>query len=534
MSTSAILIFVMVLTHHWHIGLSQSNTTRWMSSAQPRTAQERPSTASTSIILTDPIPLVNSDCLCFYDSMTNSLICTPPSVVEFLPSSPLPSTDRPSINVALNGCQFLNNIVKLPMIGRRSIDHLRLNNINAQGYLLFDSSSFASSSISHITISYTSTDPVSILLLSNDTFAPLSSSLRTLYIDSCYLITLYRPFRQLTSLQSISFVTVDQYSWSDFYQDIVSLPVLGQVFITDRLFSTTGPFMNAVSVSCSNLAPSWILNDRTGQTCDCTFVSMLRAENSLQDIFKCSDSNDTMNLLGLICRLQKRGPLALNRISPSCRKCPSDACSSGAPCTPASPSQPTCIPPRKYDLAAMRQRIPLTSSTRRFLLNGTEQTNTSNASGPLEPSGFLSLATMLSGLNPSLAASAPTDPQLFHQMLLEMLSRPWSPSIYSSSVSLHDSWQSVFVSLDNTVKEINDSDPRFEFQSQVLSTVSVRFATDQQLQSTFGWKVNNDNRVIANASDWTETNISSRIFLRFSADDQQFKPKCKNPYVSTD
>jgi hypothetical protein len=113
-----------------------------------------------------------------------------------------------------------------------------------------------------------------------------------------------------------------------------------------------------------------------------------------------------------------------------------------------------------------------------------------------------------------------------------MLDRPWSSNVFVASTLPSTFWQNLFVSLEQSVKTINDSEPTFEFQSQSISTLSLRFPLDQSLPDTLGWKISNNNKITANISkiESDMNNITSRVFLNIEQN-PLVQVNCQTMYV---
>jgi hypothetical protein len=133
-------------------------------------------------------PLPNSNCFCSYDPVINLLLCSP--LFQYSSSYPLSSTNNSLINVTLNDCIFSNNHLNLPTIKDKNIDHLWLYDVNRADYLVIDGTSFSSFTINHMHILFSINQQITILLISDDTFSSISSSLRTIYIDKSATIFL--------------------------------------------------------------------------------------------------------------------------------------------------------------------------------------------------------------------------------------------------------------------------------------------------------------------------------------------------------
>lgn len=472
-------------------------------------------------------PLRDSDCFCSYDVKINLLSCSP-SVRNFSAPSSYKETP-PLINITFSDCTFSNNRFNLPNIDGQEIDHLHLYDINRQDYLVFDHTSFASYRIQHIYIYYTFVTPITMLLLSNETFSSpsIGNVLRTLHIDSCYLLSLYSPFRHLRALQSITLIDIEQFSWYDLHQQIRSLPQLRWIYIGDEIQSNDNEIAN--TIACRKLPAQWILSYRSIQTCGCEFVALMNATRPFGALYQCINSSNTIDFLANVCRANGKVYEMTNRADQFCQRCLSYRCSTGTVCSETFDSPPKCLPLSRYDYDLVRQRIPITSVTRRFHYREGQEYLAMSANKTLDPVAFNTITSILIDSNRNRSESSPTDAQLFHQTLAEMLSRPWSSEIFASSSAFTNVWQNLLISLDESVKTINDSDPRFEFQSKPISTLSLRFPTDQQLQEKFGWKIGNDNKITGNISQsqTIESNTSSRAFLNFDHG-QQFKPTC-NP-----
>lgn len=469
-------------------------------------AQERPT------IYTSSFPLTNSDCFCSYDQKTNLLYCS--SSIQNSTSYPLSSASQSLINMTLNDCTFSDNHLSLPILKNKNIDYLRLYDINHQDYLVFDSTSFSSYSINHLYIVYSYIQPITMLLLSNET---LSSSLRTLYIDSCYLITLNQPFNRLYLLQSITLINIYQFSWYDFQQQIFYLPNLQYIYIEEEILPGTNDIFNALS--CADLSPKWIVTYRSIQTCSCKFMTFLKTIRPYGNLYKCPNSDNTIDFINDICQYQGKEYKISNQTNLFCNRCQSTTCTNGTLCGETYDSPSSCILLSRYDYETIQKRIPLTPYTRRYLFRESQEFLLINVNKTLQPSTFNSVVTILIDSNRNQTEISQSDIQMFHQTFAEMLNQPWSPQIYSLGSSVKPAvWRDLLISLDDSIKNINDNITKFEFQSQPISTVSLRFPQGQQPKDEFGWRITNDNTITSNITDSESSNknTTSRVFLKFN------------------
>ena len=271
-------------------------------------------------------PLQDSDCFCSYDVMSNLLSCSP-SLQNF-PSSRMSREMSPIINITLSDCNFFNNHFNLPIFSGQEIDHLHLYDINRQDYLLFDHDSFFPYRIHHIYIYYTFVAPITMLLLSNETFASPSIShvLTTLHIDSCYLLTVDSPFRYLRALQSITLIDIEHFSWYDFNQEIRQLPQLRWIDIVDETELMNNDTANVIA--CRDVPTQWIFSYRYIQTCGCEFVALLNSTRRFGDQYQCVNSSNAIDFLANVCRANGKVYEIKNQTNQFCQRCVSYGCPS--------------------------------------------------------------------------------------------------------------------------------------------------------------------------------------------------------------
>jgi len=476
------------------------------------------------LIFTNSTPLIDSDCFCSYNQLINLLLCSP--LLQNSPSLPLSSINLSLINVTLNECTFSNNHLSLPIIQNKTIDHLRLYDINHQDYLVFDITSFSSYQINHLVITYTYIQPITILLISNETFSSssINLSLRSLYIDSCYIITLNKPFNRLFSIESITLLNIQQFSWYDFQQQIIRLPKLRSIYIGEDILTVPNDIFNAIS--CQELSPQWILTYHSIQTCSCKLISLLQTIRPFGDLYKCLNSDNIIDIINDICQFNGKEYKIQNETNLFCNRCLSIQCPNGTLCGETFDSEANCILLSRIDYEIIQYRIPLTSYTKQFLFQESQQYLTINSNKTLEPIGFNSIATILINLNQNQTENSVIDAEMFHQTFSEMLNRPWSPQIYTIAAEKPTVLQDLLFSLDESIQNINDNQSNFEFQSQPISTISLRFPTDQPPPNIFGWIIANDNKITANitSTDLINPNITSRVFLQFN--NQSFISNC--------
>jgi hypothetical protein len=459
---------------------------------------------------TKAFSLTNSDCFCSYDQQINLLLCSP--LLQTSSSFPLSSIDHSLINITLNDCTFSNNRLNLPIIKEKTIDHLRLYDINQEDYLVFDTTSFSFYKINHLYIIYSSIQPITMLLISNETF---SLSLRTLYIDSCYLITLNQPLSRLVLLESITLINIHQFSWYDFQQQIIHLPKLHYVYIGEDILPVTNDIFNAIS--CEDLSSQWIFTYRLIQTCSCKLMSFLKTIHQYENLYKCPNSNNTIDFIHDICQFNENEYKIENETHLFCNQCLSHQCPNGTLCAETYDLQSNCLLLFKYDYQTILN-LPLTPYTKPFVFQESQTYFNINSNKTLQPNTFNSVATILIDWNQNYTENSLYDAQMFHQTFSEMLNQPWSPQIYSSTSGQSPVWKDLLLSLDELVKNIDDSQPTFEFQSKSISTISVRFPTGQQPSKIFGWKIANDNYITANItnSELINQNVTTRVFLNFN------------------
>ena len=480
--------FVIILIYHLNIGLTQ----------------DLPITT-----ITKSSPLPDSDCFCSYDPVINLLSCSPS--LQESSSFSLFFQNQSLINLTLDDCTFSNNRLSLPSINGKTIDHLQLHDINHQDYLVFDSTSFSSFPINQLYITYSSIQPITILLFSSDTFtsSPINFSLRKLHIDSCYLLTLNKPFSRLYFLESLTLVNIHQFSWYDFQQQIIYLSELRSVTIGENILSTTNDIFN--SISCNQLPLQWTFTYRLIQTCSCQFFTFLRSLRRIGNLYKCPNSDRTIDFIDDICQLNGKEYKIYNQSNSFCNRCLSKQCSNGSLCGEAYDSEATCLLLSRCDYETIRNRIPLTAYTKPYLFQESQEYLNINASASLEVTGFNNVAAILIDSNRNITENSPNDVQMFHQTFSEMLNRPWSSSIYTAASSTPTVWQDLILSLDESMKNFNDTNTKFEFQSKPISTFSQPFQSDTILN----WKITNDNKITMNSSS-IDGNTTTRVVLKLN------------------
>lgn len=468
-------------------------------------------------IFVSSVPLINSNCLCAYDHRLNSFECSP--YLQNSATLPLSAVNLPLINVTLNDCIFSNNRFNLPLIQGKNIDHLQLNDINHQDYLLLDSTSFASYSINAISINYTYLQPITMLLLSNETFASpiLRRSLKRLHIESSYLLTLNQPFSYLISLQSITLMNIPQFSWYDFYQQIVYLPNLRSIYLGEMFVSNTHDIFNVLS--CQELSSQWMLTYRLLQTCSCHLMAFLGTVERKGQIYQCRNSNKTVDFIDNICQIHNREYLVRNQTEPFCKQCLVNLCPSGTFCAESYDLKPICLPLTRSDYFTIRARLPLTLSTQPYIVQENYQYLIFRSNNTVEPDPSSGVGTITMDPNRTQTVNPLSEVQLLHQTFVEILTRPTvAPTIGAQHTFVQiPSWNKLIRSLDESIKNINDTEDIFEFKSKPISTVSLVFPIKQKPPSTFGWKIDNDNTIITNITEtkFNDMNVTARAFLRF-------------------
>jgi hypothetical protein len=368
-----------------------------------------------------------------------------------------------------------------------------------------------------------------MLLLSNETFSSSSMalSLRTLYIDSCYLIALHQPFTRLVRLKSITLINIHEFSWYDFQQQIIRLPELNSIYLEEKILTTTNDIFNVLS--CQDLSSQWTFTYRLVQTCSCQLLSFLTTIHPIKNVYQCPNSNRTINFIDDICQFHGKEYQIRNHTNSFCNQCLFKQCSNRTLCGESYDSNSQCLLLSSYDYETIRNRIPLTSYTKRYLFRESHNNLNMNPNRTLEPTAFNSFATILIDSNQNQTDDSFANVQMFHQTFAAMLNQPWSPQIYASSLVKPTMLQDLILSLDQTIKNINDRNHIFEFQSQLISTMSLPFPTNQTLPNMFGWKITDDNLIIANItnSELSNPNITTRVFL-YSNTDQLYTSNCNN------
>ncbi|CAF0794326.1 unnamed protein product [Adineta ricciae] len=483
-------------------------------------------------VITNAFRLTDSNCFCSYDRISNLLSCSPS--LQNATSYPVSDTNFPLINITLNDCMFSSNHFSVPNIGRKNIDQLRIYDVNRNDYLVLDGTSFSSYSINQLYIIYSYSRPITMLLISSETFSSSSIylSLHTLYITSCYLITLQKPFSRLFLLETITLRNIDAFSWYDFQQQIVRLPKLRFINIAEGDFPSLNNIFNVLS--CKDISSQWILSYRMVQTCSCAYVSFLQTIQRQGVFYQCPNSVTAIDFSADICLFNGVEYLIGSETNFFCNKCRSFQCPNGTACAEAYPSEPTCISLSRCDYNTLQERVPLTPYTKQFLFRESQEYLTVNPNQTLGPQGFNSVATILIDSNRNPSPSSPNDAQMFHQTFSEMLNRPWSPEVYTASLSSPTVLQQLLVSLDGSIKTINNSESIFVFQSQPISTMSLHFPTDMPDQDRLGFKITNDNRISENITQTTSVDetVTSRIFLKIDPS-QLNKTKCEPSNTTT-
>ena len=461
-------------------------------------------------------PLINSNCFCVYDQSMNLFQCSP--FLQYSSSFPLSSTSRSLINMTLNDCTFSNNRFSLPSIPGKVIDHLQLNDINHQDYLIFDATSFAFCSINTLTINYTYIQPITMILLSNETFASpiLRRSLQRLHIESCYLLTLNQPFSCLVSLQSLTLINIPQFSWFDFRQQILSLPNLRRIYLGENIVSNTNDVFNVLS--CRDLSPRWMLTYRLIQTCSCQLLAFLQTVERVGNRYRCRNSTTIVDFIDDICQIYNREYLIENQTNFFCNQCLSNRCDIGTFCAESLDLNSTCLPILRYDYNTIRTRLPLTSWTRPYLVQENYQYLIFQPNSTVEPNAFNGIGMIVIDPNRTQTTNSLSQVQLLHQTFVQILGRPTFAPTYATAIFGEvPTWNKLIRSLDESIKNINDTEDIFEFNSTPISTVSLVFPMDRQPPDVFGWKITNDNTITTNITDTKskEVNVTSRVFLRF-------------------
>lgn len=465
------------------------------------------------------IPLINSNCFCVYDQLMNLFQCSP--FLQSYVSFSLTSTNRLLINVTINDCTFNNNRFNLPSIQDKTIDRLQLNDINHQDYLVFDSTSFASTSINTLSINYTYIQPITMILLSNETFASpvLRYSLQTLHIESCYLLTLNQPFNCLISLQSITLMNIPQFSWYDFQQQIVSLPNLRRVYLGENIVPNTHDIFNVLS--CQDLSPRWMLTYRLIQTCSCQLLAFLQTVERVGNRYRCRNSATIVDFIDDICQIHNREYLIYNQTNLFCNRCLFNRCDIGTLCAESPDLNSSCLPILRYDYITIRTRLPLTSLTQSFLIQENYQYLLFQPNLIVESNTLNGIGIAIVDPNRTQTINSLSQVHLLHQTFVEILGQPTIVPSYANTAAATivrvPTWNKLIRSLDESIKNINDTQDMFEFKSKPISTVSLVFPMDRQPPDIFGWKIADDNTITTNVTDseTSEINATSRVFLRF-------------------
>ncbi|CAF3365666.1 unnamed protein product [Rotaria sp. Silwood1] len=476
--------------------------------------------------------LNDSDCFCSYDQILNLLSCAPH--LKDSRSLPFSSINIRVINITLINCKFSSNHLNLPSINGKSIDYLRLHSVNHEKYLVIDGASLSSYTIKHMYILYTYTKEITRLLITNETFSSslINLSLRTLYIDSCYLVTLNNTLNRLVVLESITMVNIQQFSWYDFQQEIIGLPKLRYIYVGDEIHSATNQIFNVLS--CEDILPQWILTFRLTQTCSCQFISFLTTIQRYNNIFQCPNSDNSIEYINDYCQLNGKEYQIRNQENFFCNKCLSYQCSDQTLCTEAYDSEPNCLSLSRYYYDNIHTPISIKPYTEQSLFQKSQEYLSTNSNKTLDSHDFHSVATMLINSNQNLTQHSSYDAQMFHETFAQMLNRPWAPDVYTlqlptavPSPTTPIIWQQLLFSLDRSVQYINDDEPMFKFQSEPLSTISLRFPTDEQPQEIFGWQITNNNIITSNITDIQsiDKNVTSRVFLKFNTN-KPYKLNC--------
>jgi hypothetical protein len=306
-------------------------------------------------------------------------------------------------------------------------------------------------------------------------------------------------------------MNIQQFSWFDFQQQIIHLPKLDKINIGEDILSATNNIFNVLS--CQDLSSKWKFTYRLIQTCSCQFLSFLNTIHRSGNFYRCPNFDNTIDFIDDICQLNGKEYKIQNQTNFICNHCLSYHCSNGTFCAETFDSEPMCLLPFRDDYETIRTRIPFTSYTKPFLFEESRQYLSINPNQTIDSSSFNSVAMILIGSNQNRTDISATDAQMFYQTVADILSRPWSPEIYASASSTTVIWQYLILALDQLIKNINDNETTFEFQSTPISTISLHLPTNQQSPETFDWEITNDNKITANMSN---QNITSRVLLKFN------------------
>ncbi|CAF2027361.1 unnamed protein product [Rotaria magnacalcarata] len=528
----------------------QATSTIWSTSSittTPMTSVRNFAHTRTTAPVSSPLDISawnDSNCFCVYDRTPNLVECSP--MLRNQPPIVL-SNNTTQINMTLTSCIFNANRFTLPTIENKPIDRLHLMDVNRGGYLVFDATSFSAHKISHISIEYNYDNSPTKLLISNEAFSQISikSKLRKLSFKNCYLITLKKSIGELVLLFSIELTNIHGFSWYDFLQEIKGLRSLKDITIDEINSTSINSIFNVLS--CQDILPQWNLTFLLIQTCSCEFMEFLKATPHNGSIFQCTNEAKDIHIRDDVCRYNGSVYEIKNRTEQFCKQCLSSKCSDRTFCTEANDFKSDCVSPSRFGDASLLNPVPMTSYTKPFIFQGTQQYLTINTNKSLEPGAFYSIATILIEANQIATENSPTVTRMFHETFTEMLNKPWTEDIFSLPIydteaaallpsatvsSTTESpptniWQGLIISLDRSMKNILDNISKFEYYSKPISAMSLRFLAEQQPKETFGWKITNDNRIISNITDEqsTDKTVTSRVFLNFHRN-QTFEFTC--------
>ena len=511
-------VFLLICAHHF-IVCSQIEL--------QQTATFNPNAILSNLVAsnTKAFRLQNTDCFCSYDLVINLLVCSP--LFENATTTDIASRNSSMINVTLHYCTFVNNCLQLPNIANKSIDELRLYDINYDNYLILDSKSFSTISINQLYIIYTHIQPLAIVLMSNETFvsSTMSSSLRKLHIESCYIWSLNQPLSRLFQLESLTLINIQQFSWYDFQKQIINLPQLRLIIIEENLISSTNDIFNVLS--CQDLASQWTLSYGLIQTCSCQLLTFIQTIRRYKNTYRCLNSNNAIDFIDDICQFNgKEYKLDNNHTQLFCHQCLSRTCPKGSLCGETYDSNSSCLSLSRNNYEMLRSRIPSTSATLPYLFYESQQYLNSEPNQTLDVNSFTNVAMLLIDSNQNGSVS---DFQMFHQTFSDMLDRPWASAVYVSNNVQTSVWQNLILSFEDSMRLLNDPNNKFEFQSKSLSTVSLPI----QSTESFDWKIINDNRISANLSE--NMTITTRVSIELNRNQtcQQSNTNCTNRFSIT-
>jgi hypothetical protein len=224
--------------------------------------------------------------------------------------------------------------------------------------------------------------------------------------------------------------------------------------------------------------------------------------------YQCRNSDRTIDFIDDICQFNGKEYQVQNQSNSFCNRCLTQQCPNGSLCGEAYDADASCLRLARYDYDRIRNRIPLTAYTKSYLVKESQEYLSVNATGTLEVNSFNTVVAILIDSNLNSTENTPADVEMFHQTFAAILNQPWSPDIYAALSSKPAVWQDLLLSFDDSMRNFNDTNATFEFQSQPISTVSLPFQSDV----TLDWRITNNNQITMN-TDSNNPNITTRVVL---------------------